>query len=402
MIRALLAGVLTLFAVAVVGSDALGRSQQKRLPQFAAELPTANGFDLSAEASRALALGMKDGITARIKLNRAQKDEIGKLSRAAQRKEPLNHEALRNLALLADDAGRTREARQLMRASAEITKRNFAANMWLALDYAKLGQIDTSLAMYDQGLRSNSQAQEIIIPAMAQSLKADQMVAPITRLLLRKPPWLADFWASAPRFTDAHRNLATIRLELAKRNVPIDPASNRMLIEALAGTGHFAEVNELIARLGGGQPGRQPIVRNAEFDRQPEYLPFDWQPRFNASLTSELDSRAGVLRISMFGDGSGPAASQLVALPANAYRLEVRADNWTAAQSGQVYFRLRCAEEGNAGESLPIRLDRAQLAVALTKPSSSCTYNWLTIFAAPSRRTGEASVALDRVALVAR
>lgn len=402
MIRTLFAGVLTLVAAAVVGSDALGRSLQKRLPIVAADLPTADGFALSAKANLLLARGMREGITAPITLSRPEKERIRRLSRAALRKEPLNDEALRNLALLAGDAGRTKEARRLMRASAEITQRNFAANMWLALDYAKLGQIDNSLAMYDQGLRSNSQAQEIVIPAMAKSLKADQMVAPVTRLLLRKPPWLADFWASAPRFTEAHRNLARIRLELAKRNVPIAPASNRILIEALAATGHFAEASELIGRLGGSGPGRQPIVRNAEFDRQPEYLPFDWQLSFNASLTSDLDSRAGVLRISMFGEGSGPAAGQLVTLPASAYRLEVRADNWAPSQRGQIYFKLRCAEAGNTGESLPIRLDRATMAVAVTKPSSSCIHNWLTIFAAPSQRTGEAVVALDRVALIAR
>ena len=398
MIRAVFAAVLTLFAAALVGSDALGRSLRMRLPQVAADLPTAGGFDLSAKASLMLAKGMKEGIIAPIKLEHSQKEEIGRLSRAALRQEPLNDEALRNLALLANDAGRTKEARRLMRASVEITKRNLAASMWLALDDAKLGRMDASLAMYDQGLRANSQAQELVIPAMAQSLKADRMVAPITRLLLRNPPWLADFWASAPRFNDAHRNLAKIRLELAKRNVRIDPASNRTLIEALAGTGHFAEAEDLIARLGGGRA----IVRNAEFDRQPEYLPFDWQPRFDASLTAELDSRAGVLRISTFGDSSGPAASQLVALPATAYRLEVRVKDWEASQSRLIYFKVRCAEAGNNSESLPIALDLGQLAVALNKPASSCTYNWLTIFAAPSKREGAASVALDRVALVAR
>lgn len=398
MIRALLAGILTLFTAVVVGSDSLGRSFQVRLPQVAASLPTADGFSLSAKASLVLAGGMKEAITATIKLDRAQKEEIGRLSRAGLRKEPLNDEALRNLALLANDAGRPGEARRLMRASVEITKRNFAASMWLALDYARLGRLDTSLAMYDQALRSNRQAQELIIPAMAKSLNADQMVAPITRLLLRNPAWLDEFWASAPRFADAHRNLARVRLTLAKRHVRIAPASNRELIEALASTGHFAEAEELIASLGGGRS----IVRNTEFDRQPEYLPFDWQPRFDASLTAELDSRAGVLRISMFGDSSGPAASQIVALPADAYRLEVRAKDWTVAQSGLVYFKVRCAEAGNNAESLPITLDRGQMAIALTKPSSSCRYNWLTIYAAPSQREGEASVALDRVAVVAR
>lgn len=402
MIRAVILGLIAVFTAAVVGSDALGRSLHKRLPQVAAGLPTANGFDLSAKASVVLTPGMKGGIAARIRLARAQKEEVARLSKAALRKEPLNDEALRNLALLAADSGRNADARRLMRASAEITKRDLTANMWLALDYAKLGDVDNSLAMYDQGLRSNSQAQELIIPAMARLLKSDQMVAPVARLLLRQPPWQADFWASAPRFAEAHGNLAKIRLVLAKRNVRIAPASNRELIRALASTGYFAQAEELVARFGGIRPRPPAALRNTEFDLQPEYPPFDWQPRFDASLTAELDSRIGVLRIAAFGDGSGPAASQLVALPHLAYRLEVRARDWTSAQSGQVYFKLRCAEQGVSAESQPIKLEQAQISVAIAKPSPGCLYNWLTVFAAPSQSRDDRTVLLDRVDLVAR
>jgi len=114
-----------------------------------------------------------------------------------------------------------------------------------------------------------------------------------------------------------------------------------------------------------------------------------------------LDSRAGVLRIAVFSDGSGPAASQLVALPRSAYVLEARARDWTAAQSDQVYFKLRCAEHAASAESKPIPVRRASMSVLISKLSPACTYHWLTVFAAPSRGEGDRTVELDRVTLVA-
>lgn len=398
MIRGYIILGLTLAAAALAGSDALGRAINQRLPEVASNLPTARGFDKSRLASVTLAPGLEGGLLKDIKLAPAELRRVAALSREGYRREPLNSDAIRNLALLAHNEGRIGDARLLMRAAVRLTKRDLAVNIWLADDYARLGQIGPSLDMYDQGLRSSARAQELIIPAMIQSLGSEEMVQPLVDLLSKRPPWQAEFWAAAPRYNNAHGNLARIRLALADRKIPAPANSDRELVEALAGSGHVALASALVDRLAPPEPDRRNEVRNAEFSRAQRFLPFDWQPMFDGSLTSDLDPRAGTLRISVYGEGGGTAARQLVALPGGSYRLVAKAANWNPGQSGRLYFRLRCAEPGKTAESNPIPLVSERLSV-LIKPAAGCTYHWLTVYITPSDQGGENAVTLDSVSL---
>jgi len=399
MLRQLAFAAIALALAGLAASDAIGRSLSRRLPQMAAELPFASGFNQSGAASMMLAKGMGSGLFENVDLSPAEARKVERLSRAGYRSEPLNYEAVRNLALMASDAGQREDATRLMRIAAELTKRDVGANIWLAGDYARLGDIEASLDMYDQGLRTSARAQELIIPAMIQRLEDPSLVEPLIRLLAKRPPWLTEFWTAAPRYLQAHENLARIRLALADRDVAVGPAPDRALIEALASTGHIAAASELVDRLAPGRGRSVEAVRNGGFDRAPDFLPFDFQPQFDASLTSELDNRAGTLRISVFGGGSGPAARQLVALPATRYRLVAKAKDWDSAQRGLVYFKLACAERDKAGETAPVYLESASLSATIRKPLANCTHHWLTIYAAPSPREGASSVALDSVSL---
>lgn len=400
MFRNLLVIALTLVAAGLACSDAAGRSLSRRLPQMAAELPLASGFVQSGAANIVLAKGLGAGLFETVDLSPADAREVGILSRSGYRKEPLNSEAVRNLALLASSQGERAEATRLMRIAAELTKRDLGTNIWLAGDYARLGDLETSLDMYDQGLRTSARAQELIIPAMIQRLEDPSLVEPLIRLLAKSPPWMLEFWGVAPHHPRAHESLGRIRLALAERRIPVGPVQDRILVQTLASSGNLAAATKLLNLLEPAQVSRTDAVRNAEFDHPPDYLPFDFQPLFDASLTSEIDDRAGTLRILVFGGGSGLAARQIVALPAPRYRLIAEAAEWEPAQRGLVYFKLACAEPGKAAETPPITLEAASLSVAVAKPLAGCVHHWLMIYAAPSPGEGASAVVLDRVSLV--
>lgn len=400
MLRAVAFVLLSLTAAGLAASDAAGRALAKRLPHVAAQLPFASGFAKSGAANVLLAKGLGGGLFETIDLPPADQRRVAALSRAGYRAEPLNHEAVRNLALLAASGGQADRATRLMRIAEGLSKRDVGANIWLAGDYARRGEVAASLAMYDQGLRTSAQARELIIPAMIRQLGNPALVDPVVQLLAQNPPWLGHFWAAAPRYVDVHANLGRIRLALANRGVKVDADHDRALVEALAATGNVGVAAELVRRLAPRRGARGDVVRNAGFDDPPDYLPFDFETMFDASLTADLDDRAGVLRVSVFGEGSGPAARQLVVLPAQRYRLVVRARDWNADQQGLLYFKLACAERGRSGETAPVVLRAASLSATLAKPVAGCVHHWLTIYAAPSPGGRTATAALDRVSLL--
>jgi hypothetical protein len=400
MVRAIVAIIVSLAAAAFVASDAVGRSMQRRAPQLVAKLPTADGSSRSNLASFILAGGLQKSVLDKINLPPVKLAEIDRLSRSAYAMEPLDGAAVRNLGLLANNAGQDARALALMTVADRLSKRDLAVNSLLALRYAQTGDLDRSLGKYDQALRTSTQAREMVIPAMIQQMKSTEMVAPVIRLLARRPPWADHFWAAAPRYSEAHPALGAVRLALADRGIAIKPAADRELVAAFASSGNIGLAQRLMRRVSESAPQAYGVVRNGGFDRNPDFMPFDWAPQFDGSMATDLDPQAGVLRISVFGEGSGPAARQMVVLPAAAYRLEVSARDWTTAQADKVYFKLRCADPKVFAETDPVRLSAAKLSERIARPSADCTANWLTIYAAPSNGAGDSSVSLDRVALV--
>ncbi|WP_423141292.1 tetratricopeptide repeat protein [Parablastomonas sp. CN1-191] len=399
MLRNGIIAALTLVLAVLAGSDALGRAAGWRLPALAEAMPLANGFDHSNMADVVLAPGLQTDVTAPLKLTGAAKQRVESLSKAGYAAEPLNSEALRNMALIAQSRGEAVRARALMQAAGQLTKRDLAVNLWLANDYARADKVDDALAMYDQALRTSSQAQSLILPSVIQALRGDTLVDPVIRLLSRRPPWLDEFWATAPRFPDSLGNLGRIRMALAQRGIGIAPNLDRELVEALAATGHFDTASALVHRLAPGARGAEAVT-DPGFDHPIGFAPFDWAPLFDESLTTDLDQRAGTLRISTIGEGSGEAAHQLVDLPVPAYRLSVRVADWDDAKRGRIFLRLRCAQAANPAESAQIPVESPQFAVRVAKPSPGCRYNWLSIYAAVPSDHADSAVTLDRVSLV--
>ena len=399
MLRAIPFIAATLAVAAFAASDATGRSLQRTVPQLVVQLPTADGFSRSKLASVILAGGMQKTIIDRLDLTHDRKVAVARLSHSAYAMEPLDATAVRNLGLLNRDAGREGRALALLNVAQRMTKRDSAVNSLLALHYAQAGDIDRALSMYDQALRTSTRARETVIPAMIQQMKSPDMVDPVARLLMRRPPWADHFWAAAPRYTDSHLALGAVRLALAHRGIAIQPSADRELVAALASSGNADLAYRVMRRV--ATDAREPsgVVRNAGFDRAPDFLPFDWSTYFDGSMTTDIDPRAGLLRVSVFGEGGGQAARQMVLLPDATYQLDAVARDWTHSQSGKIYFKVRCANPNTPSESPPVQMTAAKFSARIARPREGCVANWLTIYASPVDGPEGAALTIDSVML---
>lgn len=389
-----------LAVAAISGADALNHAGGRLFPELARMLPVNDGFAETRWAESVMAHNLKPGTPPKLVLDGHERSQVVRLVRDGYRREPLNNGALRDLALVYDSDGRPVKARRLMRASERLTKRDFATNAWLAGDYDRLGRSSEALTYYDQALRTSSQAQDMVLPAMIDSLKDDRLVLPVVELLSKRPPWQNLFWGIAPRYRGSLANLAKVRLEIARSGISVDRQYDRTLIAELGSARQFAAATALVRILTPAVAAQSEVVYNPDFNRSPDYQPFDWELSLNTFLTTEIDPRAGVLRISTFADGSGIVARQIVALPAQVYTLSVKAVDWDELDKNALYMRLDCAERGSSGDSRPIYFNRADFRQGIRKPQSGCIYYALTLYAAEQPQQMNNVVTLDRISLI--
>ena len=390
----------TLAIAALSEADALNHAVGRIYPELARTLPVNDGFAQTRWAESVMAHNLKPGTPPKLVLDGHERSLVVSLVRDGYRREPLNNGALRDLALVYDSDGRAAKARPLMQASERLTKRDSATNAWLAGDYARLGRSSEALSYYDQALRTSSQAQDAVLPTMIDSLKDDRLVLPVAELLRRRPPWQNLFWGLAPRYRGSLANLAKVRLEIARSGISVDRQYDRTLIAELGSARQFAAATALVRTLTPATAARSEVVVNADFNRSPDYQPFDWELSLNTFLTTEIDPRAGVLRVSTFADGSGIVARQIVALPAQVYTLSVKAVDWDELDKNALYMRLDCAERGSGGNSRPIYFNRAEFRQGFRKPQSGCIYYALTLYATEQPQQINNIVTLDRISLV--
>ena len=391
---------VTLAVAAISGADALNHAGGRLFPELARTLPVNDGFAETRWAESVIARNFKPGAVPKLVLDGHERRQVVRLVRDGYRREPLNNGALRDLALVYDSDGRHAKARRLMRASERLSKRDSATNAWLAGDYGRLGRSSEALKYYDQALRTSSQAQDMVLPAMIDSLKDDRLVLPVVELLRKRPPWQNLFWGIAPRYRGSLANLAKVRLEIARSGIPVDRQYDRTLIAELGSARQFAAATALVRILTPAVEAQSEVVYNADFNRSPDYQPFDWELSLNTFLTTEIDPRAGVLRISTFADGSGTVARQIVALPAQVYTLSVKAVDWDELDKNALYMRLDCAERGSSGDSRPIYVNRADFRQGIRKPQSGCIYYALTLYATEQPQQTNNVITLDLISLV--
>jgi len=326
--------------------------------------------------------------------------EMPRWAHEALLREPTSVVGMRTLALHAASQGEHDKARNLMRLAADLNKRDMIVNVWLIEEYSRTGDLQRTLQMYDQTLRSLSfESRGFLLTTMARALEDPVLITPYYHLLRSSPPWAEAFWQQAAQTPAAIGNAATLRGRLASSGTGLSSENDARLLNGLVGLHMFEEAANLYGKIAGASRGSGNLLRNGDFSHEPGLPPFDWKTVSKGEFGAGINTNSGALEISAVPGARGTVAEQLVQLRPGHYNLRVGV---TGDMGGAetLSFEVSCAEDASPQEPVvrtPVVVGRNGLRFDL--PATKCRFYWARINLAVEETDDGVDLSLDRLLL---
>jgi hypothetical protein len=271
--------------------------------------------------------------------------EIRGLALRAIATDPLNAAAFRILGEATSDPN---QARALMQEAAKRSRREVRALFWLLNDsfYRKDGA--DALAKADLLMRTRSSLSAYVLRYLVLLAEDPQSRSLLVEELAKGPIWRKEFFEALARNLRRSNTPLEVMTLLKKSPAPCTVKEVTPYLDALIAKGAVqAAYNALLRLLPEEDAARLGLIMNANFERDPSGLPFDW--RMSQGVNAMFDfvpSGAPGRRALHFAFGNGrvefPETSQIVILPPSRYRLEGKLRGQMAGKRG-LRWQLRCA-----------------------------------------------------------
>lgn len=335
-----------LIAVAALGmaSSTLGNILAGRAPQAAVRVSPGNADALATLAAQAATPG-PDG--------RPAPDALD-LARRAFRRDPTEQRALRSIGFVAELNGNQAVARRMIERATRISARDLEAQLWLIEDAVRRDDVQGALTHHDIALRVSKRAPPLLFPVLIAATEDRALLAPLVRVLSRKPAWGNFFLLNAAGGASRPDHVAWVVERLIERRIPVSGEAVSTLIARLADSGRYTAAWRLYAasrpRRSGG-PLRDPtFVLSAG-----EGTPFDWRFIQDGALAGpDSDGERSFLGFSAPVGVGGVVASQTTIVPAGRYRLSTEVLASTAPNGAAPAWQVKCADDNQQLARLPI------------------------------------------------
>jgi len=315
-------------------------------------------------------------------------EQAAKARLAAQ---PLDHRAIRLVALVAASRGEMARAEGLMELAIERAPGDVDAHAWLFDQKFALGDIVSALPHLNAILRVQPQAVAQALPAIYAIAAADGGVAAIVSLLSADPPWrralLAQLIRNAP---DAGRTTleifqAMITAGLQPPNEEITPFLDRLVRDE-----RYEEAFALWRRWRGRHETRRSrqYIFDGAFAVDPTGAPFEWQLARGAGFRTGFEAASGESDRALKLEFTGARVrfqhvNQLLMLPAGQYRLTGRFKTDDFATPRGLRWSVACAgQDGRtlaASDLLREADDWRSFNFSFERPPENCAAQWLTL-----------------------
>lgn len=225
-------------------------------------------------------------------------------SERALRRDPLAHDALRQLGQYYARTGNEAKGRQLIKLSAQLSRRDSTGQLWLADDGLKNGQTTDALRAIDTVIRTQPDTHEATFKALGSLLADPAFRRFFVDYVRKQPPWLKPF---------VEYNIATLPNpeSLSQTLLQMKPFPKHLLTDQSAGTLLTTLVNrapiqrarDFYVRLPGSD---SRALTSLAFARPADALRF---PPFGWELISDNNVQG-------FGDAGGDSFSiEALAMP---------------------------------------------------------------------------------------
>ena len=320
-----------------------------------------------------------------------------KLARQLLAHEPLQGQAYRVLAQVAEREGDPRQALKLHLIAARLAPRDLATQAWLTQHFLQKGDYRQALSHVDRVLRMSPAAGKRVYPVFAQLARDDAFAEALAIMLAEHPPWRPGLLAALqdPRAGDP---VAAGRiLQALKARGDLTPEDEARWLDSLMKQGRWGEA---FARWADGVPkpgGRLPLLYNGGFESTPTSTGFDWRVRKVPGVVARVETLAGAsgsaayLRFLNRRVGESGLEHPLYLSPGD-YRLDARLRAQALRSELGLQWRISCASGGRElgrGEAIEGSFGWQGRSVAFTVPTRGCEGQWLRLVNPVSAGAGQ-------------
>jgi hypothetical protein len=272
--------------------------------------------------------------------------EIKNLAARAAASDPLNAEAYR---LLAEVAETPDQERKLMEDAVSRSRRETVALFWLLNDRFYHRDFETALKHAAILLRTHEELSDYVLRYVAAIAEDEQGLPLVTQRLAAKPSWRKIFFAALPRNVRSVDTPIRLIKMLGDMGSPVLAKEITPFLDALVRKNLIdVAYNAWLQTLTPSDLDAAGLLTNGNFEREPSGVPFDWRISEGGNAIAEAVPLASsgnerVLHVS-FGTGrvKFPDVTQIIVLGPGRYRFEGRLRGRIAGKRG-LRWQMSCA-----------------------------------------------------------
>jgi tetratricopeptide (TPR) repeat protein len=358
----LLRVLLVLVAVAALArivSFAISDQVAVDQPELALMVDGGNWKALMARAERAL--------------KEERSEEALRDAQSALRADSLAAGALRVLGVVEEKYGSSDNTERLMRAAADVSRREMIAQAWLLARHLQTGDLPEAMSRLDLIFRTqNSALTGKLVSLLLPILSHDDARRELAKLLATRPPWRSNFLTQVSQEAQDPNAVSALYSALGESPAPPLTEELRPFLDRLIRTGRVEEA--YVAWMQSLPPERLSglgYLYNAGFEYPVTNLPFDWVFARLDSAVVELNSKTNppLLQVAFIGGRvSQPLVSHLLALPPGTYQYTGRERSDALANERGLRWRIFCLDQpdGSLAETPPLLGDTSWRDFAVT------------------------------------
>ncbi|HKT54433.1 MAG TPA: hypothetical protein VJP88_08270 [Caulobacteraceae bacterium] len=278
---------------------------------------------------------------------------------------------LRILGFIADREGNLGAARTLMQAAGARSHRDLLTQAWLFDDAVRRDDYPTLFERADATLRLDDGMEPALYPSMIRAAADPRAMPSLLAHLEARPPWRGDFLNAVAASADPAVSLTVLRA-LKQTSAPATDDETGALVNRLVRDGDLGKAYAAwAALLPKGTLAHPGDLYDGDFAPAPGAAPFNWRLNADPAVVAERSQPpsgpAHALYVRYEPTEPIPLASQMLLLPAGAYRLSGQVMFESSSQDGQLHWTLYCgggwtdpladiAETGEAGAWRPFSM----------------------------------------------
>jgi hypothetical protein len=329
--------IVAAIAIYLAGGKSLAYLLRFTSPETALRYDPGNADALAARAEQAL-LGNE----------KHSKKIATEYASAALRKDASSASAAATLGILKSAAGETELAARQFDYTQKLSRRNLPAQLWFIDRAVAANDVPNALHHYDIALRTSSLAPPILFPILKSALADPQFVAPVARVLARRPNWAPVFVRELADSGPNMSNIAALFETLRRSNTPVGNYEVVTLQQRLSDAGDYESAWALYA---GQHPNaNRGAIRDRSFRSvASDASIFEWQLNAASTTGAITVSNPDGLRLRFeASDRSGIIVSQTMLLSAGDYQLEGAVSDYDPPARTSAEMRVVCITQNAA------------------------------------------------------